>query len=63
VEGDPELLGNRGITNALVHRGAGLEPQLPHPVTDPQQKARIAQVMQQLALHLRDDVAGRAVAP
>ena len=63
MEGDPELFGNRGITNALLQQGAGLESQLPHPVGNPQQKARIAQVMQQFPLHLRDDVAGGAVAP
>ena len=50
------------IAEALSHIPAGFDPQLPQAVADAQRKARIAQVVQQLAFHLGDEIAGGAMA-
>ena len=44
------------------HRRPGPQPQLPQPMADREGKARIAQVMEQLAAHLGHHVARRAMA-
>lgn len=61
-QGHVELLGDLWIAQPLRQGPPCLDPQLAQAVADAQQIAGVAQVMQQLAIHLRHEVAGGAVA-
>ncbi len=56
-----ELIGDLLIAEPLRHIAAGFDPQFPQPVADAQRKTRVAQVVQQLAFDLRDEIAGGAM--